>query len=176
MADKAVKASLSTRLRQLAARFALDHRGGLMDLLTRPDTHPAIQFIKYGIAGTGATFIHLAVFYVLSTLVLPAIDPAMGDSQRFRRAFLNNTAGFLTANSFAYLVNVRWIFIPGRHPRWREVLLFFGVSGASYVLGTLAMSYVILQLGLSSHVAVFSYVVCSVLVNFVCRKFLVFRG
>ncbi|HUF63738.1 MAG TPA: GtrA family protein [Verrucomicrobiales bacterium] len=171
-----MKSSFQSRLRHLAARFSLDHRGGLMDLLIRPDTHPGIQFIKYSMAGAGATVIHLSVFYLLSTLVLPAIDPALGDTLRARRATINITAGFLVANSFAYLVNARWIFIPGRHPRWREVSLFFAVSGFSYVLGTLAMRYAIVQLGLNSHIAVFSYVVCSVFVNFVCRKFVVFRG
>ena len=41
----------------------------------RKDTHPAVQFIKYGIAGVGALAADQLVFYALSLSVIPALGP-----------------------------------------------------------------------------------------------------
>lgn len=143
-----------------------------------PDRHRALilQIIKYGVAGGLATLTHVAVFYLLSHFVLDAIDLDLDRAVRSRRFIINNSVAFLLANAVAYLLNVRYVFIPGRHGRKTEISLFFLVSTTSYVVGSWLADLMIRKGGFNSHVTQGAFIVTAVLINYVCRKFFIFRG
>ena len=153
-------------------------------------THsPLVQFIKYGIAGGIATGVHIAAFYVAATLIFPALTaddvavkilglPAaeIGDSLRARYTVYDNGLAFLVSNFVAYIVNVKWVFEPGRHKRSVEVGLFYAVSGTSIFVGS-AIAWVLVQkMGFTTTIAFGSNIVASVMINYVMRKFVVFKG
>ena len=109
------------------------------------EAHPVVQFIKYGIAGGLATAVDVLVFYFLSWKVFPAltandavvkllgISVAMIDEFiRSRHYLLNKTITFLFSNLTAYIVNILWVFEPGRHKKWMEFALFYTVSIVSF--------------------------------------------
>jgi putative flippase GtrA len=168
-------------LRRLGAQF------------TGREAHPSIQFIKYGIAGGLATFTHVAAFFTLSLWVFPAmladtgldallVDwlgldlPAVAESLRRRNFFINNALAFLLSNLVAYLINFHWVFHPGRHRRHVEIALFLLVSAGSLLVG--------IQIGLAlmrwfeatTTLSQICNIAASVMINFVCRKYLVFKG
>ena len=155
------------------------HSGGMKGLgvyFLGRDVHPLMQFTKYGVAGVIATATHVAVFYALSHWVLEATDPALGSVERSWRAAVNNTVAFLFSNTVAYLLNAAFVFTRGRHAGRVELMLFFVVSGVSLLLALAVSSGVLIRLfDASTHIAVAANVVTSVMVNFVCRKFLVFQ-
>lgn len=159
------------------------------------DTHPLIQFIKYGIAGGFALFTDL-LFFTLANLYLFPIDQGMGPVSplegglgsffSWSRTLLSdpsvvnyircNTVGFLTSNVVAYLLNVKWVFRGGRHRKHLEVTLFLLVSFISFLVGTALGAMLVGSLGWNEYLAKAGNVVAAVLINYVCRKFIVFQG
>ncbi len=153
------------------------------------DAHPIVQFIKYGIAGGIATVVDVGVFYFLSWKVFPALRPddplvqlfgmsvtAIDEHVRSNHYIINKAITFLFSNFTAYIVNVLWVFHPGRHSRWMEILLFYAVSIVSFTLGTFLGWLCIAAFGWSTTLAYIMNMLASLMVNYVCRKYLVFKG
>lgn len=153
------------------------------------EAHPFIQFIKYGISGGLATAVDVLIFYILAWKVFPALradDPVVEllgfgvvpitEAVRSQNYVINKTITFLFSNLTAYIVNVLWVFKPGRHKLWVEILLFYLVSSISYVLGTFIGWLLIHAFGLSTTVAYLANMVASLMINYVCRKYLIFKG
>jgi putative flippase GtrA len=89
---------------------------------------------------------------------------------------LASAGGFLVSNLVAYAINVSWIFEGGRHARFQEFLYFTGISAAGFGIGLALGTAEILHGSGSSWMASLFLVVSSTLVNFVTRKFFIFRG
>lgn len=155
----------------------------------RREASPAIQFVKYAICGGAAVFVNTLVFYLLAWLVLPALAPAdpvarlagltlqpLDDAVRANRAVIDNGIAFLFSNLTAYLLNIYWVFEPGRHHKIVEVLLFYLVSATSFAIGTALMWVLIHHLGFSTTVAFVAQVVVAALINFAARKYFIFKG
>jgi len=153
------------------------------------DAHPVIQFIKYAIAGGIATVVDIGIFYLLAWKVLPALTPAdplvkllhlpvtvIEESIRSTRFLVDRAITFIFSNLTAYIVNVLWVFHPGRHSRWMEFLLFYLVSITSFAVGTSLGWALIKYAGMTTSVAYLANLVASLMINYVCRKFLVFKG
>ena len=177
------------------------------------DAHPAIQFMKYGIAGGVATSVDVALFYLLALTLLPALQPdddvlvglarlyewvslrvaalplegwayelfhlqveSIAEPVRERNYILNRCAVFLVSNFVAYVINALWVFTPGRHSRRKEITLFYTVAISSFIIGTTLGWGLISFLGVSTTQAYLANLVAAVLINYVCRKFLVFSG
>lgn len=100
---------------------------GLWKQFTQREASTLIQFVKYGISGVGAVGVHVAIFYLLSWLLIPALndqDPvvrllhlsagAISDAVRARNAMINNALAFVFSNLTAYLLNILWVFESGR--------------------------------------------------------------
>jgi putative flippase GtrA len=148
-----------------------------------------VQFIKYVLAGGVATAVDGLVFYAMSWKILPAMrsdDPLarwlrlkvhdVAEDVRSRRFVINTIVAFLFSNLTAYLINIVWVFKPGRHTWWMELLMFYAVSGMAIAIGTLLGWFCIRRMHFST---TFSYVtkgISALLINFVCRKFIIFRG
>lgn len=159
----------------------------------RREAHPAIQFVKYGIAGGIATVTHIVAFFALSLWVFPAMLPDTGvdailvrwlnvempildEAVRQRRFMINNGLAFLLSNLVAYLINFHWVFHPGRHRRHIEAGLFLTVSTVSLLVGMQIGVWIMRWTEQGTVVAQFGNVFSSVMINYVCRKFIVFKG
>lgn len=163
-----------------------------MDILsqfTGREAGPLIQFIKYGIGGALATAVHITIFHIVAWRVFPALQekdafvrmfklsvPPLDDKTRSRNSMLDNGLAFLVSNLVAYIVNICWVFNPGRYPWYVEVLMFYAGSGLSMVIGTAIMGWLIRRLSMRTTYAFLSNVVVAVLVNFAMRKFVIFQG
>ncbi|MAS92947.1 MAG: hypothetical protein CMO55_07085 [Verrucomicrobiales bacterium] len=135
------------------------------------------QFAKYGLCGVATTVLHLGIFTLLSHTVFPAHDylaeGGLADSLKERNAILSNLIAFPLSNIFAYYLNTWFVFTPGRHSWWREFLLFTIISFVSFGAGLLS-GPILISRGLNPWFAQVALMVTSAIVNFVCRKFLVF--
>lgn len=161
--------------------------------LNRRDVHPVIQFIKYGIAGGIATGVHIVCFFAASLWLFPALlpdvqpdaflvnvfnvdMPTLEEVVRRRNFMINNGLAFILSNLTAYLINFHWVFHPGRHRRHIEVGLFFIVSGVSLVLGVQFGVLLMKYFDMTTTFSQVGNIAASILINYVCRKYIVFKG
>ncbi|MBI2441974.1 MAG: GtrA family protein [Lentisphaerae bacterium] len=184
----------------------------LWQQFTQRKASAPVQFIKYAISGGAATAVNIIVFYLLSLLVIPALNEqdivvrvahlsvgALSDAIRARNAMINNGLAFIFSNLTAYLLNILWVFESGRrYPpvdfalsklgiiqhetlrarihRTAEVALFYAVSGVAFVIGTILLGVLINNLRFTTTAAFGVQVVVAVLINYVLRKFVIFKG
>ena len=150
---------------------------------------PLVQFIKYGIAGGIATAVHVSLFYFCAVKLLPALNQGdalagllhlriaeVSDAIRARNSVFDNVIAFIFSNLTAYLINIVWVFESGRHNRVVEIGFFYLVSGISTFIGSALMGFLIGRFGITTTVAFGVNVIVSLLINFVLRKRLIFKG
>lgn len=153
------------------------------------DAGPLVQFVKYAVGGGIATGVDMLVFFFLAWRVFPALrenDPVVTrlglsvrhveEEQRSRRFILCTGVAFLFSNLTAYLINIYWVFEPGRYAWYLELLFFYAVSGISIFLGTALGWALIRYLHLSTSFSYIGKMLASLMINYVCRKYLVFKG
>ena len=161
----------------------------LVQQFLRRDAHPAVQFIKYGLAGGLATAVDLALTFLLSWKFLPALTShdklvtvtgiailPVAESSRWINYFIDCGLAFLVANFVAYVANVLFVFEPGRHSRAKEITLFYAVSGISFALGTGLAAALIHFAGLETSYAKIVNMFASVMINYAGRKYFIFKG
>ena len=167
----------------------------ILKQFTQRDAHPVIQFIKYGISGGVATAVDVLLFYFLAWKVLPALqesDPlvqlarstlgvefaltAVNETLRASRFILISGITFIFSNLTAYVLNIYWVFEPGRHNRHVEIILFYAVSITAIVIGTALGWGMINFLGMSTTASYLGKLFSAVMINYACRKFLIFKG
>ncbi len=167
-------------------------RNSMRDLLkqfTGREHTPLVQFIKYAICGGIATVVHITLFYACAYKLMPALsaqDPvahalhltvvAVSDAIRARNSMLDNGVAFLFSNLTAYLLNIVWVFKSGRHQWLVEIGLFYLVSGISVVIGSSLMGWLIHHFGIVTTLAFGANMVTSLMINFVLRKYVIFKG
>ena len=153
------------------------------------DNHtPLIQFIKYGIAGGLSTLVHICLFYWMATHILPALNdhdviasllhltvPEVSQGIRARNSMVDNTVAFLFSNLTAYILNIYWVFSPGRHHPILEFLFFFGVSGIAIIIGSSLMGFMIHTYGTTTTTAFMANILASLMINFFIRKHVIFK-
>ena len=150
---------------------------------------PLVQFIKYGIAGAIATAVHVSLFYFCAVKLLPALNQGdalagllhlhvvvVSDAIRARNSVIDNVIAFMFSNLTAYLINIIWVFESGRHNRVVEIGFFYLVSGISTFIGSALMGFLIGRFGITTTVAFGANVIVSLMINFVLRKRVVFKG
>ena len=153
------------------------------------DASPLVQFLKYAIGGGVATGVDMLVFFFVAWRIFPALrenDPVVTrlrltvrhveEDERSRRFIMCTAVAFIFSNLTAYLINIYWVFEPGRYAWYVELLLFYAVSGISIVLGTALGWALIRYLHLSTSFSYIGKMLASLLINYVCRKYLVFKG
>ena len=152
-------------------------------------TNPVGQFLRYLIAGGIGAAIEVVLFALLAWKAFPALredewvvrffDLVVAPIDPARRA-LNfaacMTVTFIVSNWVGYVLNASWVFIPGKHPRKKEILLFFGIALLSYLSGTLLGSSLIALFETTGTTAYVAMAAVSVLINYSFRKFLIFKG
>ena len=134
----------------------------------------SVQFIKYAMAGAVATGVHFAIFTLLNETVLPA-DIGQEGAQRGWNFFWSFSIAFLLANVVGYMLNRRWVFQPGRHGRLVEISLFYLLAVTAFLIGTPLGAYLLARFPLNEYLVYLMVALSSVLVNFLGRKFLVFK-
>jgi len=140
------------------------------------DTHPLIQFMKYGICGVGSLALHSTIWGASSVWLYPAIGSEIPQDIRALHSLYNNGIAFIFSNLFAYVTNSLWVFTPGRHHRVKEFFYFTLASTVGFVAGLSAHWLLIKEYGINTVLAEGALIVASVMVNYVCRKFFVFKG
>jgi putative flippase GtrA len=139
------------------------------------DTRPAAQFVRYGLVGASATILDLLIFSLLSLWVFPSIDRELGDALRAERSKINYSIAFFAATLYTYVINARFVFVPGRHHKFIEFALFLTVSGLSFALGFAVIDFLILRYSAPTLAAKLASIVVCVLINYACRRFLIFK-
>ncbi|NOX99096.1 MAG: GtrA family protein [Verrucomicrobia bacterium] len=149
------------------------------------DAHPLIQFAKYGVCGVIAVCIHYSIVYILGYTLLPAIGTEIPLEQKQHNSLINNIAGFFVSGIVVYWLNIRFVFKTGKHSPLVEIALFFAVSTLPLAAGV-GVNWLIFQNAemlrqfhmekYVEHFANFGFVIASVMVNFLARKFIIFKG
>jgi putative flippase GtrA len=137
-------------------------------------SHTPVQFIKYGLAGAVATGVHFVIFTTLNETILPA-NKGVESAERGWNFFWSFSIAFLLATTVAYLANRRWVFQPGRHGRLMEISLFYLLGITAFLLGTPLGAYLVARFPVNEYLVYLMVAISSVLVNFLGRKFLVFK-
>ncbi len=147
------------------------------------------QFIRYGISGCVAASTHILVFHLVAWKIFFALQkddwfvgllnlpvPDIDDSTRSRNSMKANAVAFVVSNLVAYLINIYWVFVPGRYHWILEVGLFYVVSAVAIVIGTALMGFLIRRFGMLTTYAFGSNVFTALMINYAMRKFFIFNG
>lgn len=141
-----------------------------------------IQFGVYGLCGGLATAVFLGITIFLSYKVYPAMDgmivngAKITDEMRAHNLLLNNCIAFVVANVVGYVTNVLFVFQTGRHHPVMEFLYFTAANTLSFGISQIAGPWLVSHFGVTTKLAILTNVVASALLNFVIRKFFVFKG
>ena len=87
-----------------------------------------------------------------------------------------NGVAFIISNLVAYLINVYWVFVPGRYHWFIEISLFYLVSGVALVIGTALMGFLIRRFRMLTTYAFASNILAALMINYAMRKFFIFNG
>ncbi len=151
--------------------------------------HAGIQFLKYAFCGGIAFAADIVTFFLVAWFFFPALTDddifvrifnleiqPVSESVRMVNFVICSALAFLVSNMTAYILNVFFVFKAGKHSRWKELGLFYLVSGISIAIGTGVGAALINVFGLAT---TFSYIAKSVsatLINYAGRKFFIFHG
>ena len=160
----------------------------ILKQFTQREASVHIQFIKYAIAGAIATVVDMITFSLCAWLLLPALSetewivklfhvqvPQISDQLRSWYFAADMAIAFLFSNTTAYVIDVNWVFHPGRHSRLKEFMLFFGVSLTSTVIGTGLGWALIRWFGMGAATAYVAKALAALAINYGGRKFFVFQ-
>ncbi len=89
---------------------------------------------------------------------------------------IGNGLAFIISNLVAYLINIYWVFVPGRYHWIIEIILFYLVSGVAIAIGTATMGFLIRRFGMLTSYAFCSNLVAALMINYAMRKFFIFNG
>lgn len=162
----------------------------LNSFLCRKDSLSA-QIMKYVLSGGLAVAVDVLTFYLLALFLFPCLretDPVarvvvwLGGSVTavdpvvLKRNFLIIKGFcFVASNTVVYLLNSRFVFERGRYSRTTEILLFFGSSLFQFIFiwfGRVLIS----EYGWEVTYSNIAMLATSLMVNFVVRKKIVFKG
>jgi putative flippase GtrA len=158
------------------------------------ESGPFWQFVKYGAIGVLATAVQTAIFYLLASTCLKCLaadDLAVRLLGLPSAAFTGSEAwyatrgaiaaaatavGFTFANVYCWLMNRRFVFVPGKFRWYVEFGMFFGASTFATAVALAIMKVLIDCAGMMTSLAVVVEIAVSFLVNFFARKFFIFKG
>jgi putative flippase GtrA len=161
----------------------------IIDQFSGNEAGNLVQFIKYSISGGVATLTHIVVFHFVAWKIFFALQADdwfvkfvgisaqdLDDATRSRNSMIGNGIAFIFSNLVAYLMNIYWVFVPGRHSWITEILLFYIVSGVAIAIGTALMGFLIRRFGMMTTYAFGSNLFAAIMINYAMRKFFIFKG
>jgi putative flippase GtrA len=147
------------------------------------------QFLKYAVSGSIAVAAHILVFHLVAWKIFFALQPDdwfvklfnpslqdLDHTTRARNSMKGNAVAFVISNFVAYVINIYWVFIPGRYHWLIEVSLFYLVSGVSMIIGSALMGLLIRRFGMLTTYAFGSNIFTALTINYAMRKFFIFSG
>ena len=158
------------------------------------DCGPFWQFVKYGAIGVMATLVQTGVFYILAATCLKCLGsddvavrffglPAANFTgeevwyaTRGSLASVATAIGFAVANVFCWLMNRKFVFRPGKFRWYIEFAMFFSAASLATAIALAVMKVLIDSFGMMTTFAVVIEVFVSFMVNFIVRKFFIFKG
>jgi putative flippase GtrA len=150
--------------------------GASLSAINSRDAHPFIQFCKYAVCGVGALVMHTVIFQLLLLKVWPELNDVSMDRWTRAKATLTPTfIAFIFANALVYWLNTKWVFTQGRHKPLKEFIFFSMVNLPGAAGGFLGQSALITFLNWPPLLALIGFVIPNVLINFICRKFFIFK-
>ena len=148
-----------------------------------------LQFVKYGISGCIATATHILVFHLVAWKLFFALQAndwfvrlfdlpiqELDDATRSRNSMKGNVIAFIISNLVAYLLNIYWVFVPGRYYWIIEIGLFYLVSGVTIIIGTALMGFLIRRFAMLTTYAFGANIFAALMINYAMRKFFIFNG
>lgn len=149
--------------------------------LNSRDTHPAIQFLKYSLSGGVAVVVYATVYFMLLHKVWPELKHIGADASvdpwvKFVKTLPPTGIAFFFSNVVVYWLNTRWVFTPGRHHPVLEFLFFTLVNMPGVLGGAVVQGLLIAKAGWPASAAFLGFLVPNMLINFICRKFFIFKG
>jgi len=148
-----------------------------------------VQFVKYGISGCIAVVTHVVVFHLVAWKIFFALQAddwfvkllnlpiqELDDTTRSRNSMKGNGVCFVVSKFVAYLINIYWVFVPGRHHWIIEISLFYLVSAVAVAIGTALMGLLIRRFGMLTTYAFDSNIFSALIINYAMRKFFIFNG
>ena len=161
----------------------------VLDQFLVNETGNLLQFVKYGISGCIAAATHILVFHLAAWKLFSALQAddwfvrllnlpiqELDNTTRSRNSMKGNGVAFVFSNLVAYLINIYWVFVPGRYSWIIEISLFYLVSGVSIVIGTGLMVFLIRRFGMLTTYAFGANVFTALMINYAVRKFFIFNG
>jgi hypothetical protein len=161
--------------REISNSWAFLVQNGIKKSLFAKQTPILIQFAKYGFCGIISVILFFFVAKTGEFLWPENYSTEIAESQRARNLFYIHLVAFLPSNFAAYSLNRWFVFTPGRHQLKKELGLFTIISFLSFALGEILPVYLVTSFNIPNDFAHLSFVVSSALINFICRKFLVFQ-
>ena len=134
-------------------------------------------------------YFHVVVFHLVAWKVFPSLGRddfvvvmlglsvvEVDVASRSINSMISNAIAFVCGNFTAYILNILYVFKAGRHNRFVEIVLFYLVSGTSALVGTALMGLLIRLYGLQTTYAFVANMVSAVAINYVMRKYFIFKG
>lgn len=162
-------------LREISKAWSFFTEKGIKDTILSREAPFLIQFAKYGVCGVLSVVVFFAFTYIGQTLFPAPFAENLPKLTRALNLIPLHLIAFLPSNFTAYFLNRLLVFTPGRHNFKKEMALFTIISFISFALGESITFLIVTGASASNTVAHFSFIIGSALVNFVCRKFLVFE-
>jgi len=134
------------------------------------------QFLKYAACGGMSAALLLGIVLLVRMWWPELVDvDALTQSELIRNTNLISTAAFIPSTVVAYLLNRAFVFTPGQLSPRMEFAAFMVIALISYILGLVGTDVLMRQYGASSLIGNLTFGIPSILVNFLCRKFLIFK-
>ncbi|MEN8772782.1 MAG: GtrA family protein [Akkermansiaceae bacterium] len=161
--------------REVGKAWQFFREKGFKETLLSREAPFLIQFGKYGVCGVISVVVLALVIYLGEALAPQYFSDNLPDKTIAWNTAILHFIAFVPSNFVAYGLN-RWlVFTPGRHSVKKEMILFTIISLVSFSIGEMLPFWLINNLDLPRPVVHFSFIISSAMVNFVCRKFLVFE-
>ena len=148
----------------------------IADLKIRENPPLWAQFFKYGICGILSLLLtYCVVFYVQYKWPAYLDAKTLGTAQMQKNMTVVLVSAFIPVNFFAYMTNRFFVFTPGKYSLMRELVIFTLVSALSLAGGEIGKR-IIIHYGYGAGIATAAFAISSAVVNFLARKFIIFKN
>ncbi len=145
------------------------------------------QLIKYAICGGLSTVVMVSILAILNVKYPLYVSKTQHNPEVLAyHTNVFNTIAFIPATLVAYFTNRFLVFTPGRYHFLLEFFIFTLISIISYIGGYFGCEWIIEKIESSIQIGTIqitpslmgsaTFAVSSALINFVCRKFFIFRN
>ena len=134
------------------------------------------QVILYTICGGISALIMTVIISGLNVLY-----PDYVDQERLSQELVSqhtnvfNTIAFIPSSLVAFFTNRILVFGAGKHPIALEFLIYSMISTVSYLGGIKGSAWIVESLNTPSYIGSIIFGVSTAIINFFCRKFIIFR-